>query len=183
MRAFLDDTARLHHQDPVAGEHGCKAVRDHQRGAVGHQALERGLDQSLALGVERGGRLVEQKERRVAQDRARNGDALALAARQRDAALAELRLESVRQPADEFGGMSKLRGALDLGVVGVGPAEADVFARGRGEHHGVLRHQRDAGAQSLRIGRFDRYAVERDRTFGGVVEPQQQVKQRALART
>src|ERR1039458_6787500 len=42
-------------------------------------------------------------------------------------------------------------GALDLGIIGVGPAEADVLARGRGEHHGVLRHQRDAGAHLARI--------------------------------
>ena len=47
------------------------------------------LHQRFALGIERGGRLVEQEQRRLAQNGARDGDALALAARQRDAALAD----------------------------------------------------------------------------------------------
>ena len=51
--AFLDDAALVHHQDAVAGEHGREPVRDHQRGALRHQPLERGLHQRLALGIER----------------------------------------------------------------------------------------------------------------------------------
>ena len=40
--------------------------------------------------------------------------------------------------------MGKIGGALDFGIGGVGPPEPDVLARGRGERHRVLRHQRDA---------------------------------------
>ena len=90
---FLDDAALVHHQDAVAGEHGREPVRDHDGGALLHQPRERVLHQRLAFGIERGGRLVEQQERRVAQDRARNGDALALAAGQRDAAFADRGVE------------------------------------------------------------------------------------------
>jgi hypothetical protein len=64
-------------------------------------AAQRRLHQRLALGIERGGRLVEQQQRRVAQDRARDRDALALAARQRDAALADRRVVACGS-ADEF---------------------------------------------------------------------------------
>src|SRR5438270_9639668 len=85
--ALLDDAARFHHQDAVAGEHRCKPVRDHERGPLGHQTFERSLDQRLAFGVERGCRLVEEKEWSIAQDRTGNGEALALSARERDAAL------------------------------------------------------------------------------------------------
>src|SRR5439155_21604049 len=42
---------------------------------------------------------------------------------------------------------------------------------------------RDARAHVNRIGRSDRYAVERNRAARGIVEAQQEVKQRALART
>jgi hypothetical protein len=42
--------------------------------------LERGLDQALGLGVERGGGLVEDQDRRVLQQRTGDGEALALAA-------------------------------------------------------------------------------------------------------
>ena len=158
--AFLDDAAFVHHQDAVAGQHGREPMRDHERGALRHQPLERGLHQRLALGIERGGRLVEQEQRRVAQDRARDRDALALAAGERDAALADRRLETLRQAVDEFGRQRKLGGALDLGVARVRPAEADVVGDRRGEDHRVLRHQRDAPAQRERIGVGDRHAVE-----------------------
>ena len=95
MRAVLDDTARLHHQDAIAGEHRRQPVRDDQRRAVLHQPLERVLHQGLAFGVERGGRLVEQQGRRLAQDGAGDGDALALTARQRHPALADRRFRSL----------------------------------------------------------------------------------------
>src|SRR5262245_13210453 len=80
VSAFLDDAALVHDQDAVAGEDGCEPMRDHERGALGHQALERRLHIFLRLGVERGGGFVEQEERRVAQYRARDRDALPLAA-------------------------------------------------------------------------------------------------------
>ena len=60
--------------------------------------------------VERRGRLVEQQDRRRLEDRARDGDALLLAARQLQAALADLRLVAVRQRADEVVDLRELRG-------------------------------------------------------------------------
>ena len=53
-------------------------------------ALQRLLHQALALGVERAGRLVEQQDRPVGEQRARDRQALALAAGELHAALAEL---------------------------------------------------------------------------------------------
>ena len=50
------------------------------------------LDRELDLAVERGRRLVEDQDRRVLQHHAREGDALALAARELDAALADVRV-------------------------------------------------------------------------------------------
>ena len=92
MGAFLDDAAVLHDQDAVGLEHGRQPMRDDQRGAALHQLLQRRLHQRLALGVERRGGLVEQQDRRVAQDGAGNRHALALAAGQRHAAFADLRV-------------------------------------------------------------------------------------------
>ena len=64
-----------------------------------HQFLQRGLHQGFAFGIERRRGLVEQQQRRIAQDRAGDRDALALAARQRNAALADLGLKALRQAA------------------------------------------------------------------------------------
>ena len=57
-----------------------EAVGDDERGAAAGEAVEGAADQRLALGVERGGRLVEEQDRRVAQDGAGDREALALAA-------------------------------------------------------------------------------------------------------
>ena len=65
-----------------------------KRRAVAHQHRQRVLHQPLRLGIERRGRFVEHEDRRVAQQRAGNGQALALAARQALPALADARLRS-----------------------------------------------------------------------------------------
>ena len=131
-----------------------------------HQIGKRGGDLGLAFGVERRGRLVEQQQRRIAQNGARDGDALALATRQRDAALADRRVESVRQRRDEGCGMGMLGGARDIGIGCAGSAEADIVAHRGREHHAVLRHQRDTRTQIRRIEIGERDAVERDAAGG-----------------
>ena len=57
-----------------------------------HQRRQRVLHQHLRLGVERRGGLVEDQDRRVSQDRARDRQPLPLAARQPLPALADHRL-------------------------------------------------------------------------------------------
>jgi hypothetical protein len=52
-------------------------------------------------------------------------DALALAARN-DAALADLRGKTLRKPTDELRGERRLRGALDVGIARLRPAEAEL---------------------------------------------------------
>jgi hypothetical protein len=63
-------------------------VRDHDRRPALHQVRDGLLHDLLGLGVERGGGLVEDQDLRVAQHRARDGDALALAAGELPAELA-----------------------------------------------------------------------------------------------
>ena len=69
---------------------GGEPVRDGDHGLAGHQRAETLLDRGLDLAVERRGRLVEHQDRRVLEDHAGDGDALALAAGQLDAALADM---------------------------------------------------------------------------------------------
>ena len=80
MRAGLNTAPVRHHEDPVGLANSRKAVGDHNDGALAGQTGDRSLDAGFALGVERAGRLVEQQERRVRQQRPREGDTLALAA-------------------------------------------------------------------------------------------------------
>ena len=129
MRALRDDAAVVHDDDAVGLQHRREPMRDDDRRAPLHQAIERGLHQSLALGIERAGRFVEQQDRRIAQDGARDGDALALAAGKPRAALAEERVVALRQLAQELVGRGGRGRGFDFGVGGVGPAVADVLAR------------------------------------------------------
>ena len=89
----------LHHRDPVGVAHRRQPVRDDQHGAPRHQALERQLHHALALGVERARRLVEQQDRPIGEDRARDREALPLAAGQAHAALAEIAREALAAAA------------------------------------------------------------------------------------
>src|SRR5688572_31289374 len=108
-------------------------MRDDDGRAVAHQPLERLLYQSLALRIERARRLVEQQDRRVAQDRTRDRDPLTLTPGEPRAALAKERVVAVRKPSNELVGRGGDRGRLDLRVGGAWPAIADVLPCARGE--------------------------------------------------
>ena len=146
-----------------AFKHGREAMGDDERRAAVHQAVERLLHQRLALGIERGGRLVEQQHRRILQDGAGDGDALALAAGKRDAALADLGVVALVQPGDEFVGLGGDGRGADLFARGAGAAEGDVVVDRGGEDGDVLRHDGDALAQFVRVvpARID--AIDRRR--------------------
>ena len=162
VRAALDDDAVVEHDDLVGADDGGEPVRDDQRGAVVRDLFERVLDFALGVAVERGGRLVEQQDRRRLQDGAGDGDALLLAAGKLQAALADLGLVAVRRHADEIVDLGEPRRLLDLGIGRLPAAVADVVADGVVEQHGVLRNHADGGAQRLLRHVADVLAVDQD---------------------
>src|SRR3546814_11809624 len=87
MRAARDDAPLVERQNAVALADCGEAVRDDQHGAAGGDRLQIALDDLLALGIERRGRLVENQDARIGDQRAGAGAALALAARAVEAAL------------------------------------------------------------------------------------------------
>ena len=82
--------------------------------------FERVLHQPLGFVVERGRGLVEDQDRRVLQHRARDRDALALAAGQQRAVLADRRVHALRQAVDEFAGVGGVGRAAGSPPVGCG---------------------------------------------------------------
>src|SRR6185437_1590662 len=78
VRALLDDMAAVEHDETVHLRNGREAVRDGDHRLAAHQGAEALLDRRLDLAVEGGGRLVEHQDRRVLEDHASDGDALAL---------------------------------------------------------------------------------------------------------
>src|ERR1043165_354057 len=102
MRAALDDAALLHHQDLVGVHDRRKPVRDDERGVALGDTVELGLYRLLRFRIERRGRFVEDEDARFLEDRPGDRDTLLLPARELEPALADARLVTVRQRADEI---------------------------------------------------------------------------------
>jgi hypothetical protein len=96
MRSLFDDDAAIEHEDLVGRSNRRKAVRDDEHGPPAHELLHRILDDGLALAVEAGRRLVEQKDGRIGEDGTRNGYTLALTSGELEAPFADDRIEPVR---------------------------------------------------------------------------------------
>ena len=110
VRAALDDAAFVQDDDLVGVLDGAEAVGDGDGGAAGHELLEGLLDAALGLGVERGGGLVEDEDGRVLEDGAGDADALALAAGELDAPVADIGVVALFLLEDEVVGAGDARG-------------------------------------------------------------------------
>jgi hypothetical protein len=105
----LNNAAELQHYDAVEIPHGREPMRDGDDSAPLHQAAERLADRFLRFAVERGGRLVEQEERRVLEERPRDRNALTLSARELDASVADDSANTIGQTLDEVAARSDRR--------------------------------------------------------------------------
>ena len=92
------------------------------------RCLQRRRDPRLGGGVQRAGRLVQDQDRRVLQQRAGDRQALALAAGQRRAALADHRVVALRLAHDEVVRFGHAAGLFQLRLGRVGPADQQVVA-------------------------------------------------------
>ena len=100
---------------------------------------------------------------RVGEDRAGDRDPLALAARERQAALADQRVVAVGERLDELVGLRELGRPLDLLARGVGARVGDVVVdRGR-EQERIVGDDRDRAPQASQVDRADVGAVDPDR--------------------
>ena len=94
-----------------------------------HQALDRLLDQVLALGVDLAGGLVEDQDRRLAEDRAGDAEALPLPAGELAADAVEQRVVALGLFQDEVVREGALGGGDDLVARRARLAVGDVLAR------------------------------------------------------
>ena len=118
--AALGHPALVEHQDAIGADDAGEPVGEDERGAPAHQPVQRVLDRGLALRVHRGERFVQDQDGRVAEQRAGDRDALALAAREPHPALAHHRLVALGQGHDGVVHVGVARGRLELGLARVG---------------------------------------------------------------
>ncbi len=176
----FNDAAVVHHQHLIGMLDGRQAVRDDQRGAFGHQALQRILHQSLGFVVQRGSGFVEDQDRGVTQDRAGDRQALALAAGQQRAVLADRGLQLLRHARDELPRIGCFGRRTDL-LLARFHAIGDVGRDGVIEQHDLLPDHRHLPTQVGQRIVIQRDAIEGDDTTAGLVEARHQPDQAGLA--
>ncbi len=181
MTALLDEAALVDHEDVVRRLDRREPVGDHEGRAAVLELLERLLDLALRVRVERPRGLVEDQDLGVLDDRARDREALPLAAREQGAALAHDEAIALLLRHDlvvELGGLGR---GLDLGVGRVEAPVADVLPDRVVEDEGVLRHDRDLVYERLDLGLPQIDAIDRDPSLLRIVEARHEVHERRLA--
>ena len=181
VRAGLNDAALVQHDNHVRVENGGEPVRDANGRAALHQFVERGLHGAFGFGVERAGGFIQNQNRRVLQNGAGDGEALALAAGKGNAFFADDGVETLRLLRDEVVGIGVTRGFDDFCVRRAEAAQLDVPADGVVEQNGFLRDDGDLVPQVARGNVAQIHAADFDRAALRVVKTQEQIGQRGFA--
>src|SRR4051794_21880188 len=126
MRALLAYLAVMEHDDAVGALDGRKTMRDDDRGAIAHHALDGLLDELFGLRVNRTGRLVKDEQRRVESQRTRKRDELLLSDRESRPALLHFRFITSGEPLDKTLGVNLARGPLDALRLDLGASHANI---------------------------------------------------------
>ena len=153
-------------QHLVARRQRRRPVRDHDDDRAPRLgALDRGQQRGLAVLVEIGVGFVEHQQERIAVERARQRDALALAAGQRRPAFADPGVVAGRHPQDHVVGAGSARGLQHRLAVRLRRHPRDVLGDGAVEQVDLLRHEADVAAERMSdpIGRARRRRAGRRR--------------------
>ena len=135
------------------------------------------------MGVERRCRLVQQQDRRVLQNGARNRNPLFLPAGEFKAAFPHHGSVALRQFTNEFVDLGKPRRLPYRSIVAADAAIGDVVAHGIVEQHRILRNDADCGAQG-RLGHIaDILPIDRHAAIADIVKAKQDTRDGRLART
>jgi len=95
--------------------------------------------------------------------------------------IADQSVITLRQSDNEFVGLGEARGLLDLMACGVHLSETDVVADTAIEEQSVLGDDADLSAQTLQAYGGDIDTVDKDLSPIGLVQPEEEVNQCALA--
>ena len=108
VRAMLHHLPAVEHINTMRMPHGAQSVGNDKTRPPLHQAVERLLNLPLGFGIDAGRRFIEQENRRVFQQGARDADALFFTHAEPHAALADFGFQLLGQALDKFFGISCL---------------------------------------------------------------------------
>ena len=182
MRAHFNDAAMLHHHHAIGVLNGAEPVRHDQSGAALHEALQGFLHQPFRLVVQRRCGLIQQQDRRVFVNGARNGQALALPARKLRGVVPHHRIHALRQTRHVVGQVAGFQRGLHPIAIDFLP-QRNIGRNALVEHDDILTHQRKLVAQLLQGPVVQRHAVQLDTARAGQYKARQQIDQCGFARS
>ena len=118
-------------------------------GPILHEVVQRPLHLAFRLGIQGGGRLVQNQDGGVLQKRPGNGEPLLLAAGKPHPGLADHGVEAPRQGLDKVQGIGGTGRRPHLGLGGIAAAIHDVVAHRIVEENGLLGHHGELPAQAV----------------------------------
>jgi hypothetical protein len=133
---------------------------DHEGGATFHHLFERGLHLGLGCGVEGAGGFVEDQDRRILQQRARDRHALTLAAGERAATFADAGLQTFGLVLDEIEGLGALACRTQLLVGRVRLSDPEILRNRTVEQQDLLKDDADVAAEGRELQAADVHAGE-----------------------
>lgn len=181
MGAGLHHPALIEHDHPVGGRGLRQPVRHEQPRAPFEGPRCRVLQDPGAGAARVGGRLVEDRDRRVRQHEPCQGEVLRLGDRQPVPTLADHRGEAVGQRLRPVQGPDPVERRVQLLVAGLRPGEPQVVREGPGEDMHLLADERHRAADPGRSQLTGVDPAERDGATGGAVDAGDQLGQGGLA--
>ena len=162
--------------------YGGKAVSDDKRSAAFHQRFQRFLNQAFALRIQRTGGFIQDEDGRIFQNRARNGDALALAAGEFDAALAHQRGVTFGEGLDKVVRVCLAGGLFYFFLAGAWLAVSDVVRNAPAEEQHLLGDHGHLAAKFSQLVVARVPAVDQDAAARRIIETEQQGDQGGFSR-
>src|SRR5665213_1318359 len=170
----LDDAACLDDQDLVRSANRRQTMGDDKRCAVLHEIAEAALDESLGLGIEGAGGLVEDEDAGVGENGARDGNALPLSSGELDAALADNGVVLVGEPLGELVDARDAAGLHEQGFAGMWTAEEDVLADGAVEEKRFLEDDAELSAKAAEADCAEVHSIDTNLSTDGSMEAAQE---------
>lgn len=177
--ALLHDAPAVHHPNLVVVFGTFQLMRHQQGGLPVRGGVQRLHHPPFAVGVQAGGRLIEQQQPARADQRARHRHALRLADRQARGVVADLGLQPLRQERQQFADVRLFHRLLQLRFAGLRVAQQNIGAQRLRRQVRILPDPAQLAAPVFggQLAQFD--AVYLQRAAIGQ-EAEQQVQQRAF---
>src|SRR4051812_18570906 len=125
--AYVNNTAPVEHKNGIRSDQRRKTMRDDDKRSTSGDPCDVRIDDRFALGVERAGRLVQDQNARVENQRTCYGEALPLATRQIGRSFINMGVITARKLVDELLRAGQAGGVHDLFESSVGFSHCNIF--------------------------------------------------------